>query len=236
MQTQPHSSGSAALQPRRPARRRVKEATRLDLERRIGELVKYQRAHGSFDVPRSGKHAGLGDWLDKLKETFCSRPDGSRIQWVREEAPEVFRYLSEWKAGKQPRKRAGRTPFWLMAAWAMDFMHEHRRAPWSRSANRNEVRLATWMRRWTKRHGLEMATQEHARYRVAIGLLKLSRDVANVVEKDPAYPACSYANDLFAQIAQLCLGCNRATPMTRAQFAEAIAAKKRFWPSMEAAR
>ncbi len=166
-------------------RRSLTHRALLDLGRRLEELEAYRAAHGTYNVPRAGEHAELGDWLDKLRETYAKRPDGHRIRCVVEHAPALHAYLMAWHATRLPRAACRAVPFWISACWAFDFMRAHARAPSQASSDMSEVAQARWLSRWASPTALDQLARRPFRKTVAEELSAIAHHLRSAPPSSP---------------------------------------------------
>lgn len=140
--------GALVLQRTQLKRRRLSKENESTLIRRLEELRRYKQEFGTFEVPRSGSDAELGDWLDKLRESYVKAPDGYRIKFLEEHGRDLLGYLEEW-ANQRVRRLVPRpAAFWMSAAWAAEFMEKNLRAPSQGAVCPEEVAIAKWLTRW----------------------------------------------------------------------------------------
>ncbi len=233
------SSATPQAQQAKPAtRRRLTRKTLAQLKTKVDELVAYKAKFATFDVPRDGPFASLGDWLDKLKETYAKRPDGYRIQWLSAHRPDVVRYLEAWKRDRVCKAPASNQPFWLTAAWALEFMGTHLEAPSQASAFPDEVALAKWLSRWTSDMAMQTFEARSGQAEVATSLDWMAQELRSryQVTRESTQRAISNWTQLplYDQIAALYerdLVSAGNDPRARASFEALKSARTRYWPT-----
>lgn len=227
----------ASIVEKRPAKRRqLSRANEGALKVRLQELRAYRDVHGSFEVPRTGEHESLGEWLDKLKETYSEAPDGYRIRYLSEHAQDVLAYLAEWDKNKRVRKAVRHAPFWVSAAWAAEFMALNLRAPSQASFHPDEVAMGKWLSRWTSVKGLASVSADRDAALVASELDRVaqalrSRDSWTVTQARAE--VCAWkSGSLYQAIASLC---ERDTKwwlhQRRESLSERVMGREPFWPT-----
>lgn len=223
---------------RAPKRRQLSAATVRELKERLAELRWYHAQHGNYEVSRHGEHWKLGEWLDKLKETYRRRPDGYRTQWVREHEPQLHRFLCSWSTavplstGTYGRRA---TPFWLSAAWTFQFMLERHRAPSQAVVDPVEVALSKWLSRWSCQAALERLRQKETRADIVKQLSSLAGMLRSRIHEEQSAAiselGLGYEHPVYRSLAMLCMcdGCDGWA--TDAWIATAIMNRERFWPT-----
>jgi len=228
--------GARVLARKETKRRQLSRATEQLLEDNLQLLRDYKARHGTFDVPRTGANKALGEWLDKLKETYVKAPDGYRIQFLREKAPDLLMHLANWCASKSARQPVRAAPFWLSAAWAAEFMATELRAPSQASIQPDEVALAKWLTRWTGSDSLERLGHGTLSYSVACGLDEvaqglLSRNPIKVAEAENKIREW-HRGGLYEMVSTLFQSADEAERrMVTAIAAPASVAGHVFWPT-----
>ena len=159
--------GAKVLQRTPAKRRQLSKKTETVLRARLDMLRAYRDRFGSFEVPRTGIYAELGDWLDKLRETYVKAPDGYRIRYLREHAIDVLGYLADWARRKVSRMTVRSAPFWLSASWVAEFMETKLNAPSQASIHPDEVAMAKWLSRWTSQASMDRLKRDASAYYVA---------------------------------------------------------------------
>jgi Helicase associated domain len=228
--------GARVLARRETKRRRLSRETQRLLEENLDGLRAYKARHGTFDVPRTGENKALGEWLDKLKETFVEAPDGYRIRFLREQAPDVLIYLATWCASKSKRQPVKAAPFWLSAAWAAEFMAKELRAPSQASIQPDEVALAKWLTRWTSSKSLEKLGAASLSYGLACGLDEVAQGLRS---RNPVTAAAAaekirnwHLGGLYQMVQELFASADEAEKQTVLVVAGAGTREGHvFWPS-----
>lgn len=225
--------------PPRPARRRaLSQRVMRDLTLRLEQLEAFRAVHGTYDVPRVGEHAELGDWLDKLRETFAARPDGHRIRCVTQEAPALHAYLMAWRATRPMRAPSRPVPFWISACWAFDFMRSHARAPTQASTDMVEVAHARWLSRWSNIDATTALARRPFRKTVACELTEIAARLRRGPSLTPGCVPPDVAR-LFAQAYETlaALASEEVQPCptslclpSQAVLPPILARRGRFWP------
>lgn len=242
MRLAPYDAAGCRSNGAEPCRRRRSLTHRalLDLGLRLEELERYRAAHGTYDVPRAGEHAELGDWLDKLRETYAKRPDGHRIRCVIEHAPALHAYLMAWHATRLPRAACRAVPFWISACWAYDFMRGRARAPSQASSDMSEVAQARWLSRWSSPAALAQLSARPFRKTVAEELSAIAYHLRSAPPFTPGMVLPPILAQQFLQTydtlaalaseeVQPCVT-SPYVPM-RAVLPAILARRARFWPS-----
>lgn len=219
-------------------RNRIRQADTTTLEKRVKELVAFEERTGSFDVPRSGDEAELGKWLDKLKESYAKRPNGGRADWLHRNAPKIHEHLVKWRATRVGRSGTRRVPFWLNAAWALEFMNRHGRVPSRMSEDGKERATAKWLQRWTSTRGLEEIHRDEDRHEVALELMRLGKGLKSeervVVERARKEVEEACRGEWYDRLSAMCLNSAWTTAERREKTVERIAKRQKFWPGMGA--
>lgn len=227
----------AVILERSPLKRRqLSLSTEEELVKRLALLRAFKARFGSFDVPRSGDHADLGKWLDKLRQTYVKAPDGYRIDYLRKHALDVLAYLEDWSRTKVTKVVVRNAPFWLCAAWVAEFMEEKLCAPSQASTQPDEVALAKWLTRWTSAAALKKLKRKVDAYEVVAELSELaqmlrSRDVRIRAKATPRVQAWRNG-DLYQRLARFCENDpNWDEDRERMGFAHVVEQRGRFWPT-----
>lgn len=218
-----------------PDRRAMSRSVERQIEACVDELRKCRRSDGSFDVSRTGDRAVLGKWWDKLKETYLTKPDAARIEWLKNHAPDLLVELEKWKRARVPRGGKRNQPFWLSAAWVFEWMLTTCQAPSQASVDPHEIAMAKWLSRWTA--GGAVAALPSGAHRevageldmLAVALRSRRMEVRNkaVVELRKGY-----RHRLYAGLAELCKQDRRwARPDQVLMCREKIDRQLSFWPS-----
>jgi len=134
---------------------------------------------------------------------------------------------------KQP---AMNQPFWLSAAWALEFMGTKLRAPSQASFWPDEVALAKWLSRWTTDAAIEKLRRCQGRAEIAIDLDRLVQGLRSrrqaIVTGTKTGLADWLNGDLYARIAKVAeLDAEWMTEDRRLEFNRKLQAGRRFWPS-----
>jgi len=228
--------GARILERKEPKRRQLSQATEAELVKKLDELRLFRLEHGSFDIPRTGEHSELGEWLDKLKETYVKRPNGYRIRWLREHAKDVLKYLSDWSAAKVTKAGVRNVPFWLSAAWVCEFMSRKLAAPSQASIHPDEVALAKWLTRWTGTAAMQgLASKAHMSF-IASTLDDVARDLrsrnAAVVDQAREVVRHWQAGPLYTSVAALCeTDAEWMTGQRRRRCERQVLEREAFWPT-----
>lgn len=228
--------GARVLERKAAKRRQLSRQTEAVLIMRLDQLRAYKLRTGSFDVPRTGEYAELGDWLDKLRETYVKAPDGYRIRYLREHAPDLLAYLANWAKTKVTKATVRNAPFWLSAAWVAEFMELKLNAPSQASIHPEEVAMAKWLSRWTSTDAIEKLRREPGAYEVAAELGELaqmlrSRD-RNIVDSARDRVRKWRDAELYRTLASMCAGDTEWLTAKRGrEFDRCVATGGRFWPT-----
>lgn len=133
-------------------RRAMTQASRERLQAMVTSAVEFLTTHGHLRVERVGANYPLGDWVDKLKETYRARPGSAREQWLAAEAPALHAEINAWRlasSGKGARSaRAVPAEFWKSAGQYFEVMYSTGMPPSQASEDRRVVALAKWLSRW----------------------------------------------------------------------------------------
>lgn len=228
--------GATVLERKTPKRRRLSRERTLALHVWLDTLRLYKTKKGSFDVPRDGPDAELGEWLDKLKETYIKAPDGYRISFLREHAPDVLAYLTAWAKERVARVPVRAAPFWMNAAWAAAFMEQRLNAPSQASLNPQEVALAKWLSRWTSSDALQRLSKTEQAVSAAMVLDDIAQRLRSrnsiVVAKAREEAAGWRKSSLYQLIGLLALmDTDWMSAQRRGVFERAYAGGLDFWPT-----
>ena len=228
--------GARVLERKAAKRRQLSKQTEEVLIMRLDQLRGYKLQFGSFDVPRIGQYSELGDWLDKLRETYVKAPDGYRIHYLREHAPDLLAYLSNWAKTKVTKATVRNAPFWLSASWVADFMEVKLNAPSQASIHPDEVAMAKWLSRWTSTDAIEKLRREPGAYEVAAELAELaqmlrSRD-RNLVDQARESVRSWRDGKLYRTLVSMCVvDEDWLTAKRRREFDRCVETGERFWPT-----
>lgn len=220
--------------PRRAMSRRMLE----DAAYRLAQLEAYRLEHGSYDVPRDGEHGTLGDWLDKLRETFAKRPDGHRVRWVAQHAPSLYEHLQRWVATRhaQSQQRSTNIPFWISACWCFDFMRTRLTAPSQASADPFEVSLARWLSRWSNASACTQLQRRPFRHSAGAELYAIAEHFRlSLCAPDAAAAMFEAAHRTLTALAdEEATGVQAAAwPISRTTLAHAASHGGCFWPTWQ---
>lgn len=226
--------GARILERKDATRRQLSKETERVLRARLDDLSAFKNLTGSYDVPRRGANAELGEWLDKLKETYVKAPDGYRISYLREHAPDLLSYLAKWCASKSTREPFRNAPFWLSAAWAADFMERELRAPSQASIHPDEVAIAKWLSRWTSREALAKLGAKSDAHKIACQLDEFAQDLRSRNDTKSAEAKARISKwrsgDLYRMIVQLSKADEEASGVVDLNGSGCIQGEV-FWPS-----
>lgn len=129
------------------------------------------------------------------------------------------------------RPAPGIVPWWMSAAWTLQFFAERRRAPSARSTLKDEAALGRWLQRCER--DLDTLTgvrAELARQLVACGYALRSkgretRGQALTALRSPAF------GPMYDLLAQLCLGVTSSELVGRSAIQQAVDRREPFWPT-----
>jgi hypothetical protein len=200
-------------------------------ELQLREVGMFFAEHGHFDVPRTGRHAALGKWLSKLKESYAEGRDLERVRLVNELLPSLHVYLSQWAALRNAR-RPVHAPAWLQGAWAMEFMAATGRAASQASFDPAEVASAKWVTRWAKVRE-KFAGRETLDQRIGIAVYELSQRSRSYLTREAALQEArtwkaSTVYDLIAEAAK------SQPTLLHVDLDRLIAHRLAFWPTRSA--
>ncbi len=200
-------------------------------ELQLRDVQVFFAEHGNFNVPRTGRHAALGKWLSKLRETYLSGKDLDRVRLVEKLLPELHVCLLQWAALRRAR-RPVHAPAWLQGAWAMDFMAERGRAPSQASSEPSEVATAKWVTRWAAAREM-FGGRETLDQRIGIAVYELSQGLRSYLTRDDALrQAGSWkAGAVYDMIAEAA----KAQPtLLHVDLNRLVAHRLAFWPTRTA--